>query len=75
MSRRLTQIGHIAHIREKRNAQQFWTPPLRHRYTWKNNIKIHLREMGCVLMDWIHLAWDKNQWQDIVNTVMILRVS
>jgi hypothetical protein len=73
MSRRMTQIGHVARMGEERNAQ-FWRPPGSHRRTWRDNIKIDLREMGWVLMDWIHLACYKNQWQGIVNTAMILWV-
>jgi hypothetical protein len=29
-----------------------------------------LRERGWVAIDWIDLAWDREQWQAIVNTVM-----
>jgi hypothetical protein len=33
-----------------------------------------LREKGCEVVDWIHLAQDKDQWWAVVNTVMNLRV-
>jgi len=33
-----------------------------------------LRETGRENVGWIHLAQDRDQWQAIVNTVMILRV-
>jgi hypothetical protein len=44
----------------------------RPRHRWNNNIKMDLREWGC--MDWIYLAQDRNQWEALVNTVMNLRV-
>jgi hypothetical protein len=33
-----------------------------------------LREVGCVGMDWIDLAQDRDQWKGLVNTVMNLLV-
>jgi hypothetical protein len=33
-----------------------------------------LREIGWDDMDWINLAQDRDQWRDIMNTVMKLRV-
>jgi hypothetical protein len=33
-----------------------------------------LREIGCEIVCWIHLAQDRLQWQDLVNTVMDLGV-
>jgi hypothetical protein len=39
----------------------------RPRGRWEYNIKI-------VGVDWIHLAQDGDQWQDLMNTVMNLRV-
>jgi hypothetical protein len=39
-----------------------------------DNIKMDLREIGWGGMDWINLAWDRDQWMALVNTVMNLRV-
>jgi hypothetical protein len=47
----------------------------RPRHRWMNNIKINLREIGWVGMDWIHLAPNRNQWSGLVNTVINLRVA
>jgi hypothetical protein len=49
-------------------------PQGRPRRRWVDNIKIDLREIGWVGMDWIDLAQDKDQWRALVNTVMNLRV-
>jgi hypothetical protein len=38
-----------------------------------DNIKMDLREIGRVGMDWIDLAQDRDQWRAVVNTVMNLR--
>jgi hypothetical protein len=37
---------------------------------WENNVRMDLREMGSEVVDWIHLAQDRNQWWALVNTVM-----
>jgi hypothetical protein len=39
-----------------------------------DNIKMDLREVGWVGMDWIDLAEDRDQWRALVNAVMNLRV-
>jgi hypothetical protein len=39
-----------------------------------NNIKVDPREIGWDGMDWVDLAWDRDQWRALVNTVMNLQV-
>jgi hypothetical protein len=39
-----------------------------------DNIKMDLREIGWDGMDWIDLAYDRDQWRALVNTVINLRV-
>jgi hypothetical protein len=39
-----------------------------------NNIKIGLREIGWVGMNWIDLAQDRDQWRALVNTAMKFRI-
>jgi hypothetical protein len=34
-----------------------------------------LKEIGWEAVKWIHLAQDRDQWRDVVNTVMNLRVA
>jgi len=46
----------------------------RPRRRWEDNIKMDLREVGCVGMDYIELAQDRNRWRALVNAVMNLRV-
>jgi hypothetical protein len=46
----------------------------RPRRRWVDNIKIDFREIERDVMDWIDLDHDKDQWRDVVNTVMNLRV-
>jgi len=38
------------------------------------SITMVLREIVWKGVDWIHLAQDTDQWRDLVNTVMNLRV-
>jgi hypothetical protein len=46
----------------------------RSRHRWEDNIRMDLREMGWGGMDWIDLAYDRDQCRALVNTVMNLRV-
>ena len=46
----------------------------RARRKWEDNIKMDLQEVGCVGMDWIDLAQDRDRWRALVNPVMKLRV-
>jgi hypothetical protein len=47
----------------------------RPRHRREDNIKMDLQELGCRVMDWIHLAQYRNSWRAPVNAVMNLRVS
>jgi hypothetical protein len=44
------------------------------RCRWEDNIKMDLGEIGFGVVDWIHLAQDRESWRALVNTVMSLRV-
>ena len=46
----------------------------RPRRRWEDNIKVDLQEIGCVGIDWIELAQDRDRWRAFVNAVMNLRV-
>jgi hypothetical protein len=46
----------------------------RPRRRWEDNIKMDLKEVGCVGTDWIELAQDRDKWRALVNGVMNIRV-
>jgi len=48
--------------------------PLRKpRHKWEDIIRMDPREIGSADGDWIHLAWDRDQWQAVVNTLLNLQ--
>ena len=49
-------------------------PLERPRRSWMDNIRMDLQEVGCVYMDWIGLAQDRDRWRTLVSVVMNLRV-
>jgi hypothetical protein len=62
-SRRIRWAGHVARMGEKRNAYRILVGNPegkrllgRPRCRWVDNIKMDLREIGWVGMDWIDLA-------------------
>jgi hypothetical protein len=80
-SRRMGWTGHVARMREKRNAFRILMgkpegkrPLGRPRRRWVGNIKIDVREIRWDCMDWIDLAQDRDQWRALVNAVTNLRV-
>jgi hypothetical protein len=80
-SRRMRWAGHAARMGEKRNACRILVGKPeserlmgRPRRRWVNNIKMYHREIGWKIMDWIDLTQDWDQWRDLVNTVMNLRL-
>jgi len=40
----------------------------------EDNISMDLREIGWAVVDWIHLAQDRNQWWAPVNVVTNVQV-
>jgi hypothetical protein len=80
-SRRMRWAGHVARMGEGRGVYRVFVgrpeskrPLGRPRRRWKDNIKLHLREIGIDGANWIHLAQDRFQWGAIMNTVMNLGV-
>jgi hypothetical protein len=80
-SRRMRWAGHVARMREKRNAYRILAgkpegkrPLGRPRRRWVDNIKMDLRERGWDGVNWIDMAQDRDQWRALVNTVLNLRV-
>jgi hypothetical protein len=56
----------------------FWWGNLRERGhledTDVDEMKTNLQEVGCGVMDWIELAYDRDRWRELVTAVMNLRV-
>jgi hypothetical protein len=71
--------GHVARIGEVRDAYNILVgrpegrrPLGRPRRRREDNIKMDLREIGFVDVDWIHLAQDRDRWRALVNMVINL---
>jgi hypothetical protein len=81
-SRRMRWVGHIARMRENRNAYRLLVGklegkrPLRRPICrWVYNIKMDLGDIGWGGVEWIVLAQHRDKWRVLVNSVMNLRVS
>jgi len=73
--------GHVARVVERRDVYRVLVgkpegkrPLGRHRLRWEDSMKMYLKEVGCVGLDWIELAQDRDRWLALVNAVMNLRV-
>jgi hypothetical protein len=80
-SKRMRGSGHVALMGVMKNAYKILVrkPEERRllerpRHRWEVNIRIDLREICWEDVDWIHLAQDRDQWWDVVNTIIDLRV-
>jgi CRISPR/Cas system-associated protein Cas7 (RAMP superfamily) len=79
-SRRMRWAGYVARMREKRNTYEILVRRPkgkqllgRPRRRWED-IKMDLREIGLEVVDWIHLAQDRDRWRAVVKAVMNLMV-
>jgi hypothetical protein len=68
-------------MRERRNAYRVYVgkpevkmPLGRPKCKWEDNIRMDLREIGWKAVECIHLSQARDEWRDLVNTVMNLRV-
>ena len=80
-SGRMRWAGHVARMGEEREVYRVLLGKLegrrplgRPRRRWADNIRMDLQEVGCVYMDWIGLAQDRDSWRTLVSAVMSLRV-
>ena len=78
---RMRWAGHVARMGEERGVYSVLVgkpegrrPLGRPRRRWADNIRTDLQEVGCVYMDWIGLAQDRDSWRTLVSAVMNLRV-
>ena len=80
-SRRMRWAGHVALMGEETGVYRVLVgkpegrrPLGRPKRRWADNIRTDLQEVGCVYMDWIGLALDRDRWRTLVSAVMNLRV-
>jgi len=73
--------GHVARMGEVRGVYRVLVgkpegkrPLGRPRRRWVDNIRMDLQELGCVYMNWIGLAQDRESWRTLVRAVMNFRV-
>jgi hypothetical protein len=69
--------GHVERIGKLRHTYNILVgkyerkrPLVRPRSRWEDNIRMDVREIGWEGVDWIHLAQDRDQWPNVVNTIM-----
>ena len=79
-SRRVRWAGHVARMEEGRGVHKVLVgkpegkrPVGRPRRRWEYNIKMDLEEVGKGCGDWMEVAYDRNSWRALVNTVMNFR--
>ena len=75
-SRRMRSAGHVARMGEEKGVYRVLVGKLEGRPSrrWVDNISMNFQEVGCVHVDWIGLAQDRDRWRTLVNAVMNLRV-
>jgi hypothetical protein len=80
-SRRMRWAGHVARMGEERKVNKVLVgkpegrrPLGRPRRRWEDGMRMDLREIGLVGVDWIRLAQDRDWWRAVVSAVMKLRV-
>jgi hypothetical protein len=73
--------GYVARMGEERKVYKVWVgkpegrrPLGRPRRRWEYGVRMDLREIGLVGVDWIRLARDRERWRAVVSAVMNLRV-
>jgi len=79
--RRMSWAGNVARMGEMKNAHKILVrkpegkrPLGRPRRRWEDNIRMDRREVVWDGVDWVHLAQDREQWRDLVSTIMSLRI-
>jgi hypothetical protein len=77
----MRQVRHVARMRDMTNSYNILvgkfegkSPLGLHRRIWECNIRIDFREIEWEGVDWMYLAQDRDQWRDLVKTIMSLPV-
>jgi hypothetical protein len=80
-SRRMRWARHVIHMGEKKKVYKVLVgkpegrrPLGRPRRRWEDGIRMDLGEIGWGVVEWIQLAQDRDRSQELVNTVISLRV-
>jgi hypothetical protein len=80
-SRRMRWAGHVARMGEERKMYKVLVgkpegkrPLGRPKRRWEDGVRMDLREIGLVSVDWIRLAQERDRWRAVVSAVMNLRV-
>jgi hypothetical protein len=75
-------VGKTTHTGHRRDAHDIIAgkaagkrPLRRCRQKWDNNIKVYRKEIGWEVVDWMHLAQDRDQELAVVIAVINLWVS
>jgi hypothetical protein len=79
-ARRMRWVGHVACMGEVRGAYNIFVgrpegrrPLDRPRHRWDDNMMMDVWEIGFGDVDWIHLPWDRDTRQALVNKVITFR--
>jgi hypothetical protein len=73
-SRRMRWTGHVARMEELRSVHKILAGHLNGR-DHSDDLDVdetNLRKTWWEFVEWIQLAWDRDQWRAVVNTVMNL---
>jgi hypothetical protein len=57
-------------VQKTEGERPLWRP----RRKWEDNVRMELREAGREVLCLMRLAYDRERWRALVNTVMNLRV-
>jgi hypothetical protein len=75
MSRACSRHGELRNAKKTLVGKPEWNRPIgRPRCSRGDNIKMDLKEIVWKVMDWIHLAQDRDRWRFLVNTILYLLV-
>jgi hypothetical protein len=59
-------VSEVTHI-DLAGEPQGKKPLVKPMHNWENNIKMYGEEVDLEDTDWIHLEWDRDQSQNLVN--------
>lgn len=66
----MRRTGHVRNTMEEKCVTEDTLKTRR----WKDTIKVNLKETWYTYVDWIHVAKERSQLLDVLNTIVKLRV-